>query len=128
MKKTHRESLDEFERDIEDEYYDGFKNNITIIKPLVGDGIRISETKSFNTHNTDGSKTNFYDVNGCKDVDDLCEHWGLSFAEGNCLKALVGIAKARGGEVRHDGTSAKRDAKKLVHYARRVDRVEDAKR
>ena len=79
-----------------------------------------ARTKSNNSHNTDGGKTNFYDIDGCKDVDDLCEHWGFSFAEGNCLKALVGIAKARDGKVRHNGTSASRDANKLVHYAGRV--------
>jgi len=72
-------------------------------------------------HNTDGGKTDFYDIDGCKDVDDLCEHWGLNFFEGNCLKAIVGIAKARCGVVRHDGTSAKRDAKKLVHYAEKIN-------
>ena len=105
MSKTLNEMKRDFEKDVEDEYYNGFSEK---------------ETKLNNSHNTDGGKTNFYDVNGCKDVDDLCEHWGLSFAEGNCLKALVGIAKARDGSVRHQGTSATRDGNKLVHYANRV--------
>lgn len=65
---------------------------------------------------SDGSKTDFYDVGDAKDVDDLCEHWGLSFDEGNCLKAIVGIAKGS----RHSGTNPMRDARKLVHYADRV--------
>ena len=67
-------------------------------------------------HNTDGSKTSFYDCKGCNDVDDLTEHWSMKFDEGNCLKALVGIAKGN----RHDGTTPLRDAKKLVHYANRI--------
>ena len=75
-------------------------------------------------HNTDGGKTSFYNIDGCNDVDDLCEHWGLSFNEGNCLKAIVGIAKSRSGIVRHKGTSAARDAKKLVHYANRINNKE----
>lgn len=81
----------EFEKAIEDEYYRGF-------------GV------------SDGGKTDFYDIGDSKDVDDLCEHWGLSFDEGNCLKAIVGIAKGS----RHNGTNPLRDAKKLVHYGNRV--------
>lgn len=67
-------------------------------------------------HNTDGSKTSFYDCKGCEDVDDLSEHWELKGDEFNCLKAIVGIAKGS----RHSGTSPLRDAKKLVHYANRI--------
>jgi len=100
MSKTMREMRDELAEDI-----------------LYSD-----DTLKLNNHNTDGSKTDFYDVNGCSDVDDLCEHWKLNFFEGNCLKALVGIAKARCGEVRHHGTDASRDAKKLLHYAERINK------
>ena len=104
-----REEREEFERD-------SMPESSTIAKCTK----TIKEMDVSSNHNTDGGKTNFYDIDGCSDVDALCEHWGLSFAEGNCLKAIVGIAKARDGEVRHDGTSASRDAKKLLHYAGRV--------
>lgn len=63
-----------------------------------------------------GGSTDFYDIGNCKDVDDLVEHWDLGFDGGNCLKALVGIAKG----ARHGGTSPMRDANKLLHYAKRI--------
>ena len=63
-----------------------------------------------------GGPTDFYDIGSCKDVDDLVEHWDLGFDGGNCLKALVGIAKGS----RHLGTSPMRDANKLLHYAKRI--------
>ena len=63
-----------------------------------------------------GLKTDFYNIDDCQDVDDLAEHWDLGFDGGNCLKALVGIAKGQ----RHSGTDAMRDANKLVHYANRI--------
>lgn len=63
-----------------------------------------------------GGPTDFYDIGNCKDVDDLVEHWDLGFDGGNCLKALVGIAKGS----RHSGTSPMRDANKLLHYAKRI--------
>ena len=74
---------------------------------------------------SNGNKTHYYSINtkGKKtiDVDDICEAYGFSFAEGNALKALVGIAKAReSGETRHTGTTSNRDANKLVHYAKRI--------
>lgn len=68
-------------------------------------------------HNTDGSKTSFYDIpSWVKDVDDLAEHWGLKGDEFNCLKAIVGISLG----ARHSGTSPKRDANKLLHYSTRI--------
>lgn len=76
----------------------------------------IKRSNNWNIHNTDGSKTSFYDCKGCEDVDDLAEHWELKGDEFNCLKAIVGIAKGS----RHDGTTPLRDAKKLVHYANRI--------
>ena len=73
---------------------------------------------------SDGGKTDFYDIGNAKDVDDLCEHWSLKFDEGNCLKAIVGIAKGS----RHSGTNNLRDARKLVHYANRIlKRIENDK-
>ena len=69
-----------------------------------------------NTTVSTGGKTDFYDIKGCLDVDDLAEHWGLKGDEFNCLKAIVGIAKGS----RHAGTSPKRDANKLLHYAQRI--------
>ena len=74
---------------------------------------------------SNGKKTHYYNINTkgktTIDVDDICEAYGFTFAEGNTLKALVGIAKARdNGETRHTGTTAHRDANKLVHYAKRI--------
>ena len=69
-----------------------------------------------------GGKTDFYDCSGCKDVDDLAEHWDLRGDEFNCLKAIVGIAKGS----RHKGTDPVRDANKLIHYANRIlNRLKD---
>lgn len=69
------------------------------------------------THNTDGSKTSFYNIpDWVKDVDDLAEYWDLRGDEFNCLKALAGIALGS----RHSGTNPMRDANKLVHYANRI--------
>ena len=116
MSKTMSELKMEFEEDIDDAEYLEKQGHHSIAES-------VKKAYSGNTHNTDGGKTSFYDIGGCKDVDDLCEHWGLSFAEGNCLKAIVGIAKARGGITRHKGTSAKRDANKLLHYAKRIVKV-----
>jgi hypothetical protein len=67
-------------------------------------------------HNTDGGKTTFYDIEHCKDLDDLSEHWVLKSDEFNCIKAIAGIALGS----RHPGTSPKRDANKLLHYAKRI--------
>ena len=70
---------------------------------------------------SDGGKTDFYDLKGCKDVDDLAEMLDLRGDEFNCLKAIFGIAIARKtGNSRHDGTSIQRDANKLAHYSVRI--------
>lgn len=69
-----------------------------------------------------GGKTDFYNIENCGDVDDLCNHWDLTFFEGNCLKAIVGIAKGKKGLTRHSGTSVDRDSKKLLHYAELVSK------
>jgi hypothetical protein len=63
-----------------------------------------------------GSATDFYNIKGCKDVDDIAEHWNLRGDEFNCLKAIAGIALGS----RHSGTSPIRDANKLLHYAQRI--------
>ena len=74
-------------------------------------------------HNTDGGKTDFYDTGDSKNVDDLAEHWELLGDEFNCLKAIVGIAKQRSsGTTRHKGTDSNRDANKLLHYAKRIQK------
>lgn len=70
---------------------------------------------------SNGGKTNYYDLKGCKDVDALAEMLDLRGDEFNCLKAIFGIAIARKtGDSRHKGTSVKRDANKLAHYADRI--------
>ena len=65
-----------------------------------------------------GGPTDFYDVIDCKDVDDIAEHWDLRGDEFNCLKAIAGIALGS----RHPGTDPVRDAKKLLHYATRIEK------
>jgi len=49
-------------------------------------------TKESLTTTSNGGKTDFYDIVGCTDVDDLAEHWDLRGDELNCLKAIAGIA------------------------------------
>lgn len=85
--------------------------------PNCKEGIELNE------HNTDGSKTDFYDIGNCKDVDDLCHHWNMNFFEGNILKALVGMAKGRKGNVRHSGTSYERDLNKAKHYIDKLIKI-----
>lgn len=75
---------------------------------------------------SDGGATNHYDLKGCKDVDELAEMLDLRGDEFNCLKAIFGIAiSRRDGKDRHAGTSAMRDAKKLSHYAQRIEKREE---
>ena len=73
---------------------------------------------------SDGSKTDYYNIpDWVRDVDDLAEWLDLGFDGGNCLKAIFGIAIARKtNKTRHNGTSISRDAKKLKHYANRIDK------
>ena len=72
-------------------------------------------------HSTDGGTTSFYNTNGAKDVDGLCENWSLTYFEGVVLKALVGIARGRRDKInRHMGTNVKRDKNKLLHYAKLI--------
>ena len=72
---------------------------------------------------TDGLKTDFYDIENCKDLDDLSEYLELRSDEFNCIKAIFGIAIERKlGKSRHDGTGMKRDANKLLHYSKRINR------
>jgi len=71
------------------------------------------------THNTDGSKTTFYDLfEGCTDVDSVMMKNELTGAEFTILKSLVGIIKSRkeNGVQRHSGTTALRDCRKIEHY------------
>lgn len=72
----------------------------------------------------DGGKIDYYNIpDWVIDVDDLAEWLDLGFDGGNCLKAIFGLAIARKtGEARHNGTSISRDAKKLKHYANRIDK------
>ena len=69
---------------------------------------------------SDGLKNSYYDISDCNDLDDICDKYDLSFAEGNILKSLIGVAKARKGNPRHDGTSIDRDINKIYHYANRI--------
>jgi len=80
-------------------------------------------------HNTDGGKTNYYNIkatDGVVDVDDITEQLGMTFFEGNCLKALFGIAIARKtGVDRHSGTTTSRDINKLFAYATKIKNLGD---
>lgn len=70
----------------------------------------------------DGSKTNYYNIDTTNvdyiDVDDIAEHLNLHGFLFNVLKSVFGCAIAdETGISRHRGTSALRDANKMVHYA-----------
>lgn len=83
---------------------------------LFNDGILVKHP-----HNTDGGKTDFYNIVECKDLDDLAEHLELLSDEFNVMKAIFGIAKERkDGAARHSGTNTARDSKKLKHYSKRI--------
>lgn len=72
---------------------------------------------------SDGGKTDYYNIENCKDVDDIGEFLDLRGDEFNCLKALFGIAiERKSGKSRHNGTSSQRDARKLKHYSGRIER------
>lgn len=72
---------------------------------------------------SDGGKTDHYDIENCKDLDDLAEFLELRGDEFNCMKALFGIAiERKSGESRHNGTSSQRDARKLLHYSTRIEK------
>jgi hypothetical protein len=78
----------------------------------------------------DGKKTNYYNIEpddtGTVDVDRIASELDLTFAEGNVLKALFGIAIARKtGNSRHVGTGSQRDANKLYHYAEQIRQKEN---
>jgi len=78
---------------------------------------------------SDGGKNSYYDVfEGCTDVDSFCLKHNVSFAEGNILKALVGIINAKNGKgSRHYGTGIIRDCRKIVHYADLILKEEEGK-
>jgi len=67
-------------------------------------------------HNNNGGNNTFYDIpQWVKNVDDLSEYLNATSAMGNVLKSLFGMNKSR-----HAGTSADRDAKKILHYGVRI--------
>jgi len=72
--------------------------------------------------NSDGSKNDYYSFfDGCVDVDDVAQKHGMTFAEGNILKALVGIVNERNGKgTRHGADSTERACNKIVHYANKI--------
>lgn len=71
----------------------------------------------------DGGKTNYYEVpankaTGSVDVDDIAEYLDLHGFLFNVTKSVFGCAITNlKGTTRHGGTSALRDANKMVHYA-----------
>ncbi len=102
MKKTHYEIMDEFERDIED--------NTIIIKPLIGDDIRISETKSNNTQiGGDHYKNSKFQAW------DFIHKNGLGFIAGNIIKYVVRYKSKNGVE----------DLKKARHYLDKLIELEE---
>ena len=82
------------------------------------------EINKISTHNTNGSKTDYYNIpDWVFDVDDIAEYLDLRGDEFNCLKAIFGIAIARKtGIPRHSGSDMQRDSKKLLHYAKRINK------
>ena len=76
-----------------------------------------------NSSEEKGGKTSYYgvtaDEDGCVDVDRIAKELGLTFAEGNIIKAIFGIAISRmTGESRHGGTDTERDINKAKHYVK----------
>lgn len=74
------------------------------------------------TMESNGNKTDYYNINTTDvdyiDVDDIAEHLYLHGFLFNVLKSVFGCAiDAKTGNSRHSGTSALRDANKMVHYA-----------
>ena len=72
-----------------------------------------------------GGKTRYYNIqpkeDGYVDVDRICEQLKLTFAEGNTIKALFGIAIERlTGEARHTAAGHHIDAEKFKHYSKQV--------
>lgn len=75
--------------------------------------------------NQEGKKTNHYNINTVGlnevDVDYIAEEFEMSFALGNVLKAVMGIAiEQQTGEPRHLGTSIDRDINKAIHYLKLI--------
>jgi hypothetical protein len=53
------------------------------------------------------------------EANDIIEGLGMTFAEGNILKAIWRIAKERQGQGK-PGTSAEYDAEKVIFFAQRI--------
>jgi len=72
--------------------------------------------------NNEGGENDYYKFfDGCVDVDDVAQKHGMTFAEGNILKALVGIVNERNGKgTRHDADSTERACNKIIHYANKI--------
>lgn len=61
-----------------------------------------------------GGKTDYYQVfTNCKDVDDYCAKYNVSFFIGNIIKAAIRL------DTKDEGKNAVRDLNKILHYAQR---------
>jgi len=63
-------------------------------------------------YNQDGAKNSFYNIESCKDFDDLAEYLEL---DGFCFNIGKSLFANKGN--RHEGTDKKREAKKCLHYS-----------
>ena len=102
------------------EFKDEFNNSPLALKESIGLDDFILDDDFVEKFS--GTKNNYYDVfDGCTDVDSVCQKLDMNFFEGNILKALIGINRARHtGDTRHTGTSIERDINKIIHYANKL--------
>ena len=80
--------------------------------------------------NEEGKKNNHYNINTAGldhvDVDYITEELDMSFALGNVLKAVFGIAiEYQTGNPRHLGTGINRDINKAIHYLKLLKKRKD---
>ena len=62
-----------------------------------------------------GGNTSYYDIpEHAKNVQDLIEHFGMNFAQGNILKAAYCLTSNR-----HNGTNYERELNKIIWFCKR---------
>ena len=93
------------------------------LSTVIKKNVKIEDMSPPNTRT--GGKTRYYNIepkdDGYVDVDRICDQLQLTFAEGNVLKSLFGIAIDRlTGEPRHTAAGKHIDAEKFKHYSKQV--------
>lgn len=68
---------------------------------------------------SDGGSTEYYSLpEGATELNDLIEHKGMSFAQGNIFKAAYRLGEK-------DGTSRAYDLRKIIYFAERMLALEE---